>query len=144
MEKFNSSFRGYNIKEVNNFVDEMTREYTSMLDKLKKKDEEIQSLNLELKKYKEMESSIGRASIYSSETNSQITQMARNEAKMIIDDAKRNASRIVNDALLDAERTEMRAEQLRRNMVVFKRRLRAIVQTGMQTVEDIDELKLDD
>lgn len=144
MEKFNSSFRGYNIKEVNKFVDEMTREYTSMLDKLKKKDEEIQSLNLELKKYKDMENSIGRASIASSETNSQITQMARNEAKMIIDDAKRNASRIVNDALLDAERTEMRAEQLRRNMVVFKRRLRAIVQTGMQTVEDIDELKLDD
>ena len=144
MEKFNSSFRGYNIKEVNKFVDDMTREYTSMLDKLKKKDEEIQSLTLELKKYKDMESSIGRASIASSETNSQITQMARNEAKMIIDDAKRNASRIVNDALLDAERTEMRAEQLRRNMVVFKRRLRAIVQTGMQTVEDIDELKLDD
>ena len=33
--KFNSSFNGYNIKEVNKFVDEMASEYSKMLERLK-------------------------------------------------------------------------------------------------------------
>ena len=144
MEKFNSSFKGYNVKEVNNFVDEMTREYSTMLEKLKSKDIKIQELESELKKYKDSYDNINRATLTSTETSNQITQMARYEARNIIEDAKRNASRIVNDALIDAERTEMKAEQLRRNMIVFKRRMKAIVQSQMQTIEDIEEVRLDD
>lgn len=143
MEKFNSSLKGYNVREVNRFVDEMTREYASMLEKLKSKDAEIISLKTELEKYKRMQESLNRATIATTDTNSQITQMARNEARSIIDDAKRNASRIVNEALLEAERIEMRAEQVRRNMVVFKRRMRTIIQSQMQTIEDIEDVKLD-
>lgn len=144
MEKFNSSFKGYNVKEVNDFVDEMTREYSTMLEKLKSKDIKIQELESELKKYKESYDNINRATLASTETSNQITQMARCEARNIIEDAKRNASKIVNDALIDAERTEMKAEQLRRNMIVFKRRMKAIVQSQMQTIEDIEEVRLDD
>lgn len=144
MEKFNSSFKGYNVKEVNDFVDEMTREYSTMLEKLKSKDIKIQELESELKKYKESYDNINRATLASTETSNQITQMARYEARNIIEDAKRNASKIVNDALIDAERTEMKAEQLRRNMIVFKRRMKAIVQSQMQTIEDIEEVRLDD
>ena len=144
MEKFNSSFKGYNVREVNQFVDETAREYASMLEKLKSKDAEIINLKLELEKYKNLYENASKATLASTETSSQITQMAKNEARMIIEDAKRNASRIVNEALLEAEKTEVRAEQLRRNMVVFKRRMRAIIQTQMQTVDDIEEVKLDD
>ena len=144
MDKFNSSFKGYNVKEVNKFVDDTAKEYASMLEKLKQKDMEILSLQAELQKYKNEAANMNRVSLASVDTGSQITQMARNEARMILDDAKKNASRIVNDALMDAERTEMRAESLRRNMVVFKRRLRAALQTQLQTVEDIEDIKLDD
>lgn len=144
MDKFNSSFKGYNVKEVNKFVDDTAKEYASMLEKLKQKDMEILSLQAELQKYKNEAANMNRVSLASVDTGSQITQMARNEARMILDDAKKNASRIVNDALIDAERTEMRAESLRRNMVVFKRRLRAALQTQLQTVEDIEDIKLDD
>lgn len=141
MEKFNSSLKGYNIQEVNAFVDRTTSEYSQMLTKLKSKDQEIIALQRELEKLKNTNNK--QVSSFA-ELSSQITNMARNEAKMIIDDAKKNASRIVNDALLDAERIEMRAEQLRRNMVVFKRKLRTVIQSQLQTVEDIEEIKLDE
>ena len=143
MEKFNSSLKGYNVREVNRFVDEMTSEYASMLEKLKSKDAEIISLKTEIEKYKNIQNNFSRATLATTDVNSQITQMARNEARNIIDDAKRNASRIVNEALLEAERIEMRAEQVRRSMVVFKRRMRTIIQSQMQTIEDIEDVKLD-
>ena len=39
----------------------------------------------------------------------------------IIEDAKKNASRIVNEALLRAEKIEIRTETLERNMKIFKK-----------------------
>ena len=46
MRKFSTSLSGYNKIEVNNFVNEVTGEYESMLAKLKKQDEEIANLKL--------------------------------------------------------------------------------------------------
>ena len=80
--------------------------------------------------------------MYSS--SEEITRLAKYEARTIIDDAKKNASRIVNDALLEAEKIETRAENLRRNMIVFKRKMRSVVKTQLETIEDIEEIKLDE
>jgi len=143
MERFTSSIKGYNIKEVNNFVDKTTKEYASMLDKLKKKDAEIFELKQELEKYKHMKNITEQINL-SYETSTQIKDVARKEAKTIIDDARKNATRIVNDALLEAERVELKADQIRRNIMVFKRRMRNALETQMQTIEDIEEIKLDE
>lgn len=143
MERFNSSFRGYDVKEVNRFVDETLKEYSAMLDKLRSKDAEINALENELAKFKSIKDMTDEIS-RSYESSNRIREVANEEARTIIEDAKKNASRIVNDALLEAERIEMHAEQLKRNMVVFKRRLRSALQTQLQTIEDIEEIKLDE
>lgn len=143
MERFSSSIKGYNVSEVNKFVDDTLKEYASMLEKLKARDAEIFTLKQELAKYQVMKNMTEQINT-SYETSAQIKEIARGEARTIIDDAKKNASRIVNDALLEAERVEMHADQLRRNIVVFKRRLRNALQTQLQTIEDIDEIKLEE
>lgn len=142
MERFSSSFKGYNINEVNKFVDEMTNEYSSIINKLKAKDVEIERLKNENTDLQRRLNNNNLGSIYSSST--EITGLARNEAKNIIEDAKKNASRIVNDALLEAEKIEFKTENMKRNMTVFKRRMRTIVKSQLETIEDIEELKLDE
>ena len=69
--------------------------------------------------------------------------MARDQAKMAISDAKSNASRIVNESLLKAERIENRAELLEKNMKIFKRKLKIIMEQQMAVVEEIEVLELD-
>lgn len=142
MERFNSSFKGYNIDEVNRFVDKMTKEYGAIISKLRSKDVEIERLKREIEELKTSSNKNSIGNLYSS--SEEITRLAKYEARTIIDDAKKNASRIVNDALLEAEKIETRAETLRRNMVVFKRRMRTIVKTQLDTIEDIEEIKLDE
>ncbi len=139
MRKFNSSFNGYNKLEVNSFVNEVTREYESMLDKLKKQDEEINNLKQDLEKYKNMENTLNRAIMVAEDASNQIKKVARDEAKGVIDDARRNASRIVNDALLKANKVEQDAELLKRRVVVFKRRLRSVVDEQIEFIDSINE-----
>ena len=69
--------------------------------------------------------------------------MAREESNMIVTDAKNNASRIVNEALLRAEKIEIKAETLENNIKIFKRKLKLIMEQQMAVVEEIEVLDLE-
>ena len=139
MRKFSTSLNGYNKLEVNNFVNEVSQEYENMLNKLKKQDNEILSLKQDLEKYKNMENTLNRAIMVAEDTSNQIKKIAKEEAKGVIDDARRNASRIVNDALLKADKVEQDAENLKRRIVIFKRRLKNVVDEEMDFINSIEE-----
>ncbi len=149
MERFNSSLKGYDIGEVNRFVDEMTSRYEALVEKLHTKDAEIKEQKKEIEQLKsniaDLKAKINSNSLGSLyNANEDITRIAKQEARSIIDDAKKNASRIVNEALLEADRIELKAETLKRNMIVFKRRMRTIVKSQLETIDDIEEVKLEE
>ena len=139
VNKFSTSFQGYKKEEVNDFVIEVTKEYESMLNKLKASCEVIDSLKKELNHYKEIESSLNRAILIAEESTNNIKKTAFDESKVIIDDAKRNANRLLNNALVKAERIENDAESLKRKVVAYKRRFRSLVEDQLDDMESFDE-----
>lgn len=142
MEKFSTSIRGYNKEEVNKFVDDCIVKVDNMLSQLKQKDLEIEALKHDLVQYKNMEATFNKAILVAEDASNQIKRMARDESTRLIDDAKKNASRIVNNALLEAEKTQRETEQLRRNIITFKRRLKTILENQLDLVDDIDHIEL--
>lgn len=151
MEKFNRVLRGYDPDEVNNFLDHVIAEVEKMVSEIKAKDEEIVSLKAELVKqdslksklanYERLEDTMNKAIFMAQKTSEQMKVNAHNEAQLIMDDAKKNASRIVNEALLRAEKTEMETNMLRKNINVFKRRIKAIIEEQLESVEEIDKVE---
>lgn len=140
MEKFSTALRGYRKEEVNKFVDDVINQVEEMLSDLKKKDLEIAELKNSLEKYKNLEDTLNRAIYLAEDTSSQMKKQARDESENIINDAKKNASRIVNEALMQAEKTQMENLALKRNIITFKKRLRSILESQLELVDDIDHL----
>ena len=138
MRKFNNSFPGYNKKEVNSFVSNVTTEYESMLNNLKDRDKEIESLKKELEHYKNLEGTLNRAILIAEETTQNIKKTTFDESKVIIEDAKRNASRIINNALLKAEKIDNEAEILKKQVEQYKRRYKNLLETQLDEVERLD------
>ena len=139
MKKFSVSLKGYNINEVNAFVNDVTKEYESMLNNLKNRDEQIKSLKEELIKYQNMENTLNKALLVAEYASNQIKKVASEESKRVIEEARRNASRIVNEALIKAEKLENDGENLRKRIVVFKRRFKSVIETELETIDSIDE-----
>ncbi len=139
MKKFSTSFSGYNKVEVNEFVKDVTKEYESMLNTLKKRDHEMEVLKQKLINYQNMEHTLNHALMVAEDASSQIKKMAREESKGIIDDAKRNASRIVNEALMRATKLEEEAENLQRRIINFKRKIRQSIELELENIEGIEE-----
>ena len=139
VNRFSTSIQGYKKEEVNDFVKEVTTEYESMLKKLKNSCEIIESLQKELKHYKDIESTLNRAILVAEESTSNIKKAAYDESKVIIEDARRNATKVINNALSKAERIESEAETLRRKVVVYKRRFRSLVEDQLDEIDQFDE-----
>lgn len=150
MEKFNRTLRGYDPDEVNAFVDQVIGQVEKMVSDIKAKDAKINELksleqeNVRLKEklaqYERMEGTLNKAILMAQKTSDQIKSNAHKESEIILEDAKRNASRIVNEALLRAEKTEMEANMLKRNINIFKRRLRSIIEQQLEMVNDIEKV----
>ena len=143
MEKFNINSNGYDINEVNNFVNRVTTEYESMLNKLKAKDEELLSLRSKVNHYKDIETTLNKAMLIAEDSSNQMKRVAREEAQLIIDEAKKNANHIVNDALLKAEKTDMEADNLRRSLKIYKARIKQVVEEQLSMVDDVDHISMD-
>lgn len=143
MEKFSYEENGYNKKEVNQFIGEVIRETEAIVTRVKKQNKEIEDLKKELEKYKTMEESLKNSLLKAEETSDNIKKMARDEREIIINDAKSNASRIVNEALIRAEKIENNSDMLERNMRIFKRKLKSIVEQQLAVVEEIEVLELE-
>lgn len=143
MEKFSYEANGYNRSEVNQFISDVIKETEGILSRVKSQNNEIETLKNELEHYKNLEDTLKSAIIKAEETGDNIKRMAREEREMIITDAKHNASRIVNEALLKAEKIENRADILEKNIKIFKRKLKLIMEQQMAVVEEIEVLELE-
>ena len=144
MEKFSYETNGYNRSEVNQFVSDVISETEGIITRVKSQRDEIEKLKKELEHYKELESTLNKAIIKAEETSDNIKKMAREESNMIIDNAKHNASRIVNEALIKAEKIENNSYTLQRNMKIFKRKLKILMEQQQAVVDEIAILELEE
>ncbi len=143
MKKFDTVFRGYDKQQVQAFLDEIIKNYEQLLRKSQQTQEDNIKLNEQLKYYQNIEDRMNRA-IYTAESaGDQIKKNARREAEMLVTEARHNASRIINDALLKAEKAQNHADQLRRNTNTLKKRLRQIIQNQLDVIEEMDRVDFD-
>ena len=141
MSNSDRTFKNYTPEEVDHFLDQVIKQVEMMIQESKNKNKEIvlkdkkieelenklQNYSLiqeKLAQYERMEDTLNRAIVMAQKTSDQIKSSAHKESEIILEDAKRNASRIVNESLLKAEKAEMEAEMLKRNITTFKRKLK--------------------
>lgn len=140
MKQFETVFRGYDKHQVRQFLDDVIKNYEVLLEKSKKTEEQNRKLVTEIEYYKKIEDTMNRA-IYNAENmGDQIKSSARKEAEALVSEARHNANRIINDALLKAEKAQNHADQLKRNTNVLKRRLKQIIESQLEVIEEIENV----
>ena len=146
MQKFNKSIGGYNINEVNAFVDDVIKQVQTIIEEeqkikndIKEKDLKIKDLESIVERYKTNEHQLNASIINAQDAGEYIKRVAKSEGDAIISEARKNASRIVGDALLRAQKTEYEAQMLKKNINLFKSRVRTMLNQQLDIVDDLDK-----
>lgn len=158
MDNNGKTFKNYTPEEVDRILEQIISQVERMIEdnkaknrELALKDKKIQELtsmvsNMKpiqdrLAHYERLEGTLNRAIMMAQKTSDQIKSSAHRESEILLEDAKRNASRIVNESLLKAEKTEMEAEALKRNIIIFKRKLKGILESQLEMVDEIEKVE---
>lgn len=162
MRKFTITNQGYDTTEVNAFLDELIVRFEKMIEEINEKNEAISALKVELSKqslnpdsenkikvleeklsqYTGMEETLNKTIIMAQKTSDQMRVAAHNEAEVIITEARSNANRIINDALVKSDKVQTETDVMRRNLVIFKKRLRGVIETQLELVDDIEKIEI--
>ena len=151
LEKFSRTLHGYNPEEVNSFLDEVINQVEKLIESNRKKNEQILLLKSQIKnaktsdelikkaqKFDELEATLNKAIVMAENTGEHIRRVAKQERDLMLEEAKKNASVIINDALVRSEKIEYQASLLRKNIIMFKRKLKINLEEQLKLVDDIE------
>ena len=134
-------FYGYNKNEVNDFLNNVTKEYEDMLNKLKKTADEKAKLESELEQYKSIETSLRRTLALAEESNQTIRKSANDESIAILEDAKKNASRIINDALIRAQKIQDDADKIKLDTIKYRNKAINILKEQKEILDKYEDIE---
>ena len=104
MKRFTIVNNGYNVDEVNRFIDVVIKRLEKLNSDNALMQMKISSLEEQLQKSKKEEVNLGEAIVAAQKTADRIKSLAREESNMIVEEARNNANAIVHEALLTAEK----------------------------------------
>ena len=144
MKRFSIVERGYNIDEVNSFIDLVIKrleelsndnnKYLMELEELKRKveDNKKESTNINA------DGKISKALIAAQQTTDKMKELAREEADLIVREARENANAIIHEALIDAQRKEQELELLKKNYSVYRTKIESLVKAQLELLKTHD------
>ncbi|MBQ3145598.1 MAG: DivIVA domain-containing protein [Clostridia bacterium] len=130
---------GYNVNEVDDFLDELTLEYG----KLYKENAELKSQREELDsnvgKYRNIENTLQNTLVMAQKTADEITAVAKQQAEQIIKDAEYKAKTSVDELNMQILTKERELEDLKKQFEVYKAKMESLLISQLELLKDIKE-----
>ena len=146
---FSTKFRGYDIDEVEEFLDIIVNDYEELIRENHEKEAKIRNLEERLIYFDEMKDSLSKSVLIAQDTaervkqaaqerSGNIVQQAEQDAQRLLDRAKYKANDILRQATDNAKRVAVETEELKNKTRVFHQRLKSTIESQLSIVDSQD------
>lgn len=146
---FSTKFRGYDIDEVEEFLDIIVNDYEELIRDNHEKEAKIRNLEERLIYFDEMKDSLSQSVLIAQDTaervkqaaqerSGNIVQQAEQDAQRLLDRAKYKANDILRQATDNAKRVAVETEELKNKTRVFHQRLKSTIESQLSIVDSPD------
>lgn len=137
-KEFARGFRGYDEDDVNEFLDQVIKDYEAVIREKKELENKVEQLNERLNHFSDIETTLNKSILVAQETAEEVKENARKESKLIIKEAEKNADRIINEALHRSRTIALEVEELKKQAKVFRTRLKMLVEAQLDLIDNDD------
>lgn len=134
-QQFRIKFRGFDIHEVDAFLEQMADSFEVLQNENTALNEDIRRLKLESQGYKEREETFKRAMLNSQKVLDQMKQNARKSAELLIADAEVKAEKILNRAHNRLAQIHEDIAELKRQRMQIEVQIRSIIESHSRLLE---------
>lgn len=133
--QFRVRFRGFDIEEVDAFLEQVSKAFETVEGKNRRLQNEIQRFEAELKGFKEREDTFKRVMLASQKTIEQMKENARKNAELIIAEAEVKAEKILNRAHNRLAQLHEDIAELKRQRTQIEIQIRSILESHTQLLD---------
>lgn len=131
-KEFGRKLRGYDEDDVNEFLDQIIKDYEALIRENKEMQNQAQVLQDKLNHFSNLEETLSKTIIVAQEAADEVRGNAKKEAQLIIKEAEKNADRIVNDALAKSRKVAIEVEELKKQASIYRTRFRTLVEAQLE------------
>lgn len=135
-KEFTRGFRGYDEDEVNDFLNQIIKDYEMILSENAKLKEEIATVQDRLNHFANIEESLSKTIIVAQEAADEVKGNAKKEALLIVKEAEKNADRIIGDSLAKSRKVAHEMEELRKQASIYRTRFRMLLEAQIDMLKE--------
>jgi cell division initiation protein len=135
-KRFTKTLKGYNVDEVDDFLDQLTLEYEKLYKENAEFKQKFEDLEKELAHYKEVEQSLQKTLMIAQSTAENVKSVAQQQADQIIRDAQAQAKESLSGVTKEEFEIRKKTEDLRRNFDVYKAKMEALLISQLELLQD--------
>jgi len=147
-QQFRTRFRGFDVHEVDTFLEQMAESFESMQAETEDCMEKIQRLEHEIRGYKEREDAFKRAMLNSQKVLDQMKENARKSSELIVANAEIKAEKILNQTHNRLAQLHADIAELKRQRMQIEIQIRSILEAhsklldlGKEEAKALDEVE---
>ena len=141
---------GYNVDEVDDFLDEVMEDYESNYKEVAMLRTKVEELELSLTRYKTIESTLQNTLVMAQSTADEVKNVARQQADQIINEAQREAENIIRaskDSALRAvdeleqqiRNKEQQYTEVRKQFDIYKAKMEALLISQSELIKEMNK-----
>ena len=130
---------GYSVEEVDDFLDDLTADYTKNYKEATELKAKVEELTKSLEHYKSIEATLQNTLVMAQKTADDVKNVAKQQADQILNEAKGNAQRQVDD--LDSEILVKRREldDVKKQFDIYKAKMESLLIAQLELLKDINK-----
>ncbi len=131
-KEFSRRLRGYDEDEVNEFLDQVIKDYEGAIRENKELQSQLMSIQERLDHFANLEDTLSKTIIVAQEAADEVRNNAKKEAQLIIKESEKNADRIINESLSKSRKVSMEVEELKKQASIYRTRFRTLVEAQLE------------
>ena len=130
---------GYSVEEVDDFLDELTADYSKNYKEVNELRVKVEELNNSLVQYKTIESTLQNTLVMAQSTAEEVKNVAKQKADQIVDEAKVNAQKQVDELNNEIIMRQKELEDVKKQFDIYKAKMESLLISQLELLKDVNK-----
>ena len=130
---------GYNVEEVDDFLDDLTADYSKNYKEITELRAQVEELNKSLEHYKTIESTLQNTLIMAQTTAEDIKNVAKQQADQIITEAKSSAKQQADELENQIVLKTKELDDIKKQFDIYKAKMESLLISQLELLKDVNK-----
>ena len=130
---------GYSVEEVDDFLDELTVEYSKNYKEVNELRTKVEELENSLVQYKTIESTLQNTLVMAQTTAEEVKNVAKQKADQIVDEAKANAQKQVDELNNEIILKQKELDDVKKQFDIYKAKMESLLISQLELLKDVNK-----